>query len=69
MIRTAANSIDLTRGRTVVQLRAGDEFDFTESEIVMLTGQKALRPLPGEAAAPAFDPWPTPVAQAVTEDE
>lgn len=68
MIRTATNSIDLTRGRKVIQLRAGDEFDFTESEIAMLTGQKALRPLPGEAAAPTFNPWPAPAAQAVADE-
>lgn len=68
MIRTAANAIDLTRGRKVVQLRAGEDFDFTESEIAMLTTQKALRPLPGEAAAPAFNPWPAPAAQAAADE-
>ena len=68
MIRTAANAIDLTRGRKVIQLRAGDDFDFMESEIVMLAGQKALRPLPGDAAAPAFNPWPAPVAQAAADE-
>lgn len=64
MIRTAANAIDLTRGRRLIQLRAGEDFDFLDSEIAMLTGQGALRPLPGTSAEPAFNPWPEPAAAA-----
>lgn len=69
MIRTAANSIDLTRGRKVVQIRAGEDFDFTESEITMLSAQKALRRLPDEPIAAAFNPWPAPAAQVAATDE
>jgi hypothetical protein len=69
MIRTAANAIVLTRGRKVIQIRAGEEFNFTDSEIAMLAPQKAFRRLPDEPSAVGFNPWPTPAAQAAVTDE
>lgn len=62
MIRTAANAIDLTRGRKVIQIKPGDDFDFSEAEIAMLAARapRALRALPGDSQPAAFNPWSAP---------